>query len=59
MLREMENVCAIAEHGRTGSAGIKPSLVDFTDVSDEIGFNAPRMSEKSRQTMKELVIGNG
>jgi hypothetical protein len=34
------------------------SLIHFTDVRDEFGFNPPRLRQELRETMKKFIVGN-
>ena len=46
MLRQMQDVGAIDEHGVARLAGEQPPLFHFADVRDELPFDAPRLAEQ-------------
>jgi hypothetical protein len=58
-LREVQHLGAVDEQGRASLASIEPALVHFTDMRDRIGFDPTRLLQDLRETLEQLVIGEG
>lgn len=57
-LGEVEGLGAIREHRRKGLARVEASLVDFAQVSHEIGLGGARPAQQVGEPGQQLVVGD-
>ena len=57
--REVQGSSAVGEHRREGLTGVEPALVGLADVGDEIGLDAAGLRDELRESIEQLVVGDG
>ena len=58
-LREMKDLGGIGEHRGRCRAEVETTRVDLTDVSDEVGLDTTRLTEKLGEPTQQLFVGKG
>lgn len=57
-LGQVEDFGAKVKQGRRALSRVKPALVHFAEVGDELGFDAPRLAQELGQAAEKIAIGD-
>jgi hypothetical protein len=55
-LREVQDLRAVDEHGGAGLTSIEPAPLHFSDVGDEVGFDAAGLLKELGQAAEQLFV---
>jgi hypothetical protein len=54
--RGVQDLDAIREHRRASLSGIKPAVIDFSDVRDEVGLDPARLPQDLGEMAERFIV---